>query len=124
MEKLVLIARYLLGIIFFVFGLNGFLHFIPQPPLSTEAMTFFGGLMAAPYFFPLLKGLEVISGLMLLSNKYVSLALALLAPIVVNIFLYHITLDIAGGGAAYLATILTAYLISKNWSSYTNLFKA
>lgn len=124
MEKITLISRYLLGFIFFVFGLNGFLQFLPQPPMSPEAITFFGGLAAAPYFFPLLKGLEVISGLMLLSNKYVSLALALLAPIVVNIFLYHITMDFAGGGAAYLTTLLTALLIKNNWNSYKYLFKA
>jgi hypothetical protein len=49
-------ARLLLGAIFFVFGLNGFLHFIPQPPPTGLAAVFAGGLGASGYFFPLLKG--------------------------------------------------------------------
>jgi uncharacterized membrane protein YphA (DoxX/SURF4 family) len=85
-------VRVLLGLIFFVFGLNGFLHFLPQPPLPDRAGAFLGGLMAAPYMFPLIKGTEVVAGLLLLSNRFVPLALALLAPIVVNIVLFHTAL--------------------------------
>lgn len=82
-------ARILLGLIFFVFGLNGFLNFIPTPPMPENVMKFMGGMMAAPYFFPVLKGCEVICGLLLLTNKKVPLALLILAPICVQIFLFH-----------------------------------
>ena len=124
MNTLFTVSRYILGLIFFVFGLNGFFNFLPPPPMPEPAMAFFGGLAAAPYFFPLLKGLEVIAGLMLLTNKYVSLSLALLAPIVVNIFLYHITLDLAGGAIAYISTILTGYMIRQKWDDFKAIFQA
>ncbi len=83
------VVRYLLGAIFFVFGLNGFLGFIPQPDLSGTAATFMGGLAASGFFFPLVKGLEVIAGALLLSNRFVPLAIAILGPITLNIFLFH-----------------------------------
>src|SRR5437868_5904386 len=77
-------ARTLLGLVFFVFGLNGFLHFIPQNGTPPEgAAAFAGALFKTGYMFPLLKGVEVLAGLSLLGNRFVPLALALLAPIVV-----------------------------------------
>jgi len=85
-------TRVLLGLVFFVFGLNGFLHFLPQPPLPAAAMPFLGGLAGAGYFFPLLKSIEVAAGVLLLSNRFVPLALTLLAPIVVNIAAFHLVL--------------------------------
>src|SRR5689334_1283698 len=101
MKKLPLIARLLLGLIFFVFGLNGFLNFIPTPADMPEKLkAFSGGLMAAGYFFPLLKGTEVICGLLLLTGRFVPLALVVLAPIVLNIFLTHLFLAPSGLGLA------------------------
>jgi uncharacterized membrane protein YphA (DoxX/SURF4 family) len=86
------VVRYLMGIIFFVFGLNGFLHFIPQPPMPAAAGAFAGALFATGYMFPLLKTVEVVSGALLLGNRFVPLALAMLAPVTVNIFLFHTVL--------------------------------
>lgn len=82
-------TRILLGLIFFVFGLNGFLHFIPQPPMAGNAAVLMGGFAAAGYMFPLIKGTEVLGGALLLSNRFVPLGLALLAPVIVNIVLFH-----------------------------------
>ena len=67
------IARVVLGLVFFVFGLNGFLHFLPQPPHEGVSATFLGGLAASGYFFPLLKGTEVITGALLLAKRFVPL---------------------------------------------------
>jgi uncharacterized membrane protein YphA (DoxX/SURF4 family) len=91
-NKSATVARLLLGTIFFVFGLNGFLQFLPQPPMPEAAGAFIGGLASAGYFFPLLKGLEVAAGIALLSNRFVPLALTVLAPITVNILLFHVVL--------------------------------
>jgi hypothetical protein len=90
------IARYLLGGGFTLFGLNGFLHFLPQPPAPAAAMSFGAALMATGYMFPLIKGTEIIAGLLLLSSRYVTLALALLAPVLVNILAFHVFLAPAG----------------------------
>lgn len=94
--KTVTLARLGLGLAFFVFGLNGFLDFIPQPPPPPAAGAFLGGLAGAGYFFPLLKGTEVLAGLALLSNRWVPLALAVLAPVVLNILAFHAFLAPAG----------------------------
>ena len=112
------IARLGLGLVFLVFGLNGFLHFIPAPPPTGDAAVFVGGLAAAGYFFPLLKGIEVLAGLMLLANFRAPLALLLLAPIVVNIVAFHVELAPAGLPIAIGVLALEVYLA---WS-YRKVF--
>lgn len=91
-SKLPIAARILLGLVFFVFGLNGFLQFIPQPPLPESAGAFMGAMAATGYMFPLIKGTEVVAGLLLLGGRFVPLALVLLAPIIVNIAFFHVVL--------------------------------
>ena len=93
MAKLVLVARILLGLIFTVFGLNGFFNFLPPPELPEAAQPFMGGLASAGYFFPMLKLVEVVSGIFLLAGVFVPLALVMLAPIVVNIAMFHFFLE-------------------------------
>jgi putative oxidoreductase len=78
------VSRFLLGLIFLIFGLNGFLHFIPMPPPSGVAGQFFGALFVSNYLVPIF-GLQVISGALLLVNRFVPLALTILAAIIVNI---------------------------------------
>lgn len=95
-SKLPSIARITLGLAFFVFGLNGFLHFLPQPPMSGPPADFAGALFATGYMFPLIKGTEVAASLLLLSNRFVPLALAVLAPVLVNIVAFHAFLAPAG----------------------------
>ena len=89
-------ARVVLGLIFFVFGLNGFLNFMPVPPVEGAAAKFMGGLAASGFFFPLLKITEIAVGAALLSNRFVPLALVVLAPVTVNIVAYHAALAPAG----------------------------
>ena len=96
MNKLPTIARLGLGLAFLVFGLNGFLQFLPQPPMSGAPADFLGALFVTGYMFPLIKGTEVLAGALLLSNRFVPLALTLLAPLLVNIVAFHALL--AGGG--------------------------
>ena len=83
-----LIARYLLGFIFFVFGLNGFLHFLPSPPPPGVAGQFVGALFVS-HFLVVVFLLQLIPAILLLINRYVPLALVLLGPVIVNIFLFH-----------------------------------
>ena len=104
-----LAARVLLGLMFFVFGLNGFLQFIPAPQPSPDALAFASALAATGYMFPLLKGIEVIAGGLLLANRAVPFALVLLAPIVVNIAAFHIVLQ-PGYGMVITLGVLMSYL--------------
>jgi hypothetical protein len=106
-------ARLLLGLVFFVLGLNGFLQFLPTPPAPERATAFVGALIATGYMFPLIKSVEVICGALLLSNRLVPLALAVVAPNVVNIVLFHAVL--APGGLPVALLVLALELFTA-WS--------
>src|ERR1700742_1882892 len=88
MKTTTVISRYLLGLIFAIFGLNGFLHFIPMPPPSGVAGQFMGALFVSHYLAPVFA-LQLIGGSLLLINRYVPLALTLLGPVIANILLFH-----------------------------------
>lgn len=113
-------ARVLLGLVFFVFGLNGFLQFIPQPPLSGTAAQFMGGLAAARYFFPVLMAVQTLAGVALLARRFVPLTLTVLAPIVVNIVLFHLFLAPMG---LPLAILVLGLEVSLAWS-YRRAFRS
>src|SRR5580692_7956159 len=119
-----LIARIFLGLLFLVFGLNGFLHFIPQPPPTGRAMAFMGGLASTGYMFPLIKGVEVIVGVLLLVNRFVALALALIAPNVVNIVLFHVLLEPSGIPMALAILVVELYLAWSYRDAYRSMLAA
>jgi len=105
------VARVLTGLIFLVFGLNGFLHFLPNPPSMPEReAAFAGALIATGYMFPLIKATEVVAGALLLANRFVPLALTLLAPIVVNIVAFHAFLGGAPNALVIGILLLEIYL--------------
>ena len=115
-------ARLVLGLIFFVFGLNGFLHFLPQPPMPAAAGAFAGALAASGYLFPLLKATEVFAGALLLAGVFVPFALTLLAPIIVNIAAFHLFL--APGNYAVVGLVLATelYLAWTHRAAFAPLF--
>src|ERR1035438_8240506 len=102
MKALIITSRILLGLIFTVFGLNGFLHFIPMPPPSGAAGQFFGAMFVSHYIFAVLV-LEITAGVLLLVNRFALVALVILGPILVNIALFHITMSPHGYAAAVIA---------------------
>jgi putative oxidoreductase len=126
-KKITLAAQFILGLAFFVFGLNGFLNFIPMPKeaIPEKAMKFSMALMESGYFFPFLKGTELVAGLMILLGLYVPVALLVLAPIVLNILLFHTILT---PGAHNLPiplflVVLLSLAASRHWRHYRPLFK-
>lgn len=123
MSKAKLAARLIFGLAWVVFGLNFFFQFLPQPPPPEAGMKFLSGLMANPYFFPLLKVTEVAVGVLLLANLAVPLALVVIAPITLNIVLYHGVLDPAGMGITLLMLGLNVFLGIAYFDSYKPLFK-
>ena len=110
MTRIAPVARILLGLVFLVFGLNGFFHFLPMPPLAERPGAFMRALAATGYMFPLIKGTEVVAGVLLLAGRFVPLALLLLAPIVVNILAFHLVFTPGEAGMSIVLTALTAYL--------------
>lgn len=123
MKKSVLIARIVLGLIYFVFGLNGFFQFLPMPEMPPEAGAFLGGLAGSGYFFPFLKATEVLCGAALLSGMFTHLALVVLAPITLNIFLFHAMLAPEGIAMAALMLLVHLYLGYSNMSVYRPILR-
>jgi uncharacterized membrane protein YphA (DoxX/SURF4 family) len=116
-------GRVLMGLIFFVMGLNGFLNFLPQPSTMPEGVVAFAGaLTKTGYLGPLVMGTQVIVGVMLLSNLFVPLALALIAPIVVNVFAFHAFLWPSTGGPAVVVLALEVYLAWVYRRAYRPMF--
>ena len=110
-----------MGLMFCVFGLNGFLHFIPEPktPMPEGAVAFAGALMNTGYMFPLVMGTQLLTGVLLLINRFVPLALALLAPILVGIITFHIFLAPTTIAPAIVVVVLELYLA---WA-YRNAYR-
>ena len=106
MKIVVVVARILLGLIFVVFGLNGFFFFFPPPPTLPPLMIEFNHAALASHFTWLPMTVQVVAGLMLLANRYVPLALVLLAAVLANILMVHITMFPIGIPPAIVATIL------------------
>src|SRR6202521_3766014 len=105
MKIVLLIARLLLGLIFVVFGLNGFLNFIKGPMPSGLAGQFVGALVLSHYFW-VVAAIQVAGGVLLLVNRYVPLGLVLLGPVIVNIICYHAFLNPSGAVPAAVVTVL------------------
>lgn len=105
-------GRILLGLLFTITGLNGFLNFLPQPktPMPEGAAALAGALMKSGYLFPLVMATQLVSGVLLLVNRFVPLALALLAPVVINIVAFHAFLAPSGLGIAIVVLALEIYL--------------
>lgn len=103
-------ARGLLGAIFLLFGLNGFLDYLPMPKMASGAADFMAALAATGYMLPMIKIVEIVAGAALLLGRYVPLALTLLAPDIVNIVLFHLVLAPMGLPLALLILALEIYL--------------
>jgi putative oxidoreductase len=108
-----LLARVLLGLVFLVFGLNGFFHFIPMPPPAGLAGQFMGVVFASHYWV-LIFAVQALGGLLLLVNRYVPLALVLLGPVIVNILNFHILMAPEGLPLAVIVTALWAVVAFRN----------
>jgi putative oxidoreductase len=119
-----LIGRYLLGLGFVIFGLNGFLQFIPQPPMPIGPAGDYMNVMMSTHYMAPVFALQLIGGILLLINRYVPLALVVLAPILVNILLFHSLMQPAGLPIALLFAILWLLVFASVRSAFAGLFQS
>jgi hypothetical protein len=118
-----LIARYLAGVIFVVMGLNGFLNFIPLPPPGGVAGQFMGALYVSHYLW-VIFAFQVVAGVLLLVNRYVPLAVALLAPVIVNLLTFHATMAPSGLPPALFVAVLWALIFIDVRPAFAGLFQS
>ncbi|MCK8523583.1 DoxX family membrane protein [Aquimarina sp. D1M17] len=122
MNKLIILLRIVLGAMLIVFGLNKFIGFLPDFEFANPEAGIFFGALASSYVLKTVGLVEVIVGLLLVINKAVPFALVLMAPISVNIILFHATLDPANIGPGAFVFLVNSFLIFKYWNSYKTLF--
>jgi hypothetical protein len=118
-----LIARYLAGAIFLVMGLNGFLNFIPLPPPGGIAGQFMGALYVSHYLW-VIFAFQVIAGVLLLVNRYVPLAVAILAPVLVNILTFHALMAPSGLPLALFVALLWIVIFIEVRPAFSGLFQS
>jgi hypothetical protein len=123
MKSVSTIAQYLAGVIFLVFGLNGFLNFIPMPPPAGIAGQFMGALYVSHYLW-VIFAFQLLAGLLLLVNRYVPLALAMLAPVIVNILSFHILMAPFGLPLALVVAVLWALIFVNVRPAFAGLFQS
>jgi peptidoglycan biosynthesis protein MviN/MurJ (putative lipid II flippase) len=121
MKIAVTISRVLLGLLFTVFGANGFLHFIPMPPPTGLAGQYMGALFVSHYLVVVFL-VQLVGGILLLANRYVPLALILLGPVIVNIVSFHAFLAPEGLPLALFATVLWLVVFSGVRSAFAGVF--
>lgn len=123
MKITTLIARWLLGLMFLVFGLNGFLNFIPQGPMPTGfAGQFLGALMGSHYMLAVCL-IELVAGLLFLANRCVPIALSLTGPILVNILLFHASMNPSGIVPGLIVTALWLLVFYSVRSAFAGIFQ-
>lgn len=115
-------ARLLLGALFLLFGSNIFLHFIPMPPPS-GLMAQFEGALFLSHFFYVVGFLQVTSGILLLTNRFVPLGLTLIGPVIVNIFLAHLLMAPSGLPLAIVVVLLWLFAAFGVRSAFAGLFR-
>jgi putative oxidoreductase len=121
MKIVVLIARLLLGLVFVVFGLNGFLNFIKGPMPTGLAGQFVGALVLSHYFW-VIAAVQIAGGVLLLVNRYVPLGLVLLGPVIVNIICYHVFLNPIGAVPAAVVTVLWLIVFYAKRQYFSGIF--
>jgi putative oxidoreductase len=124
MKIATIIARVILGLPFFVFGINYFFPFAPHPELHGAAIDYMTGLTKAGYFWPILRSLEILIGAALISGYFVPLALGILAPINLQILLFHLALEPQNVPMAIVLALLQGFLIYRYWGYYKQIFVA
>jgi putative oxidoreductase len=124
MKIVSIIARYLLGLTFLVFGLNGFLNFIHQPPPTNPLTLQFLMSVSQSHFAAFFFAIQVLGGLLLLSGYFVPLALTMLAAELYNILAFHLTLSPATIAPALVASVLWVLVFLQYRQSFNGIFTA
>ena len=122
MKIVTLIARLLLGLIFVVLGLNGFLNFLSMGPMPSGLAGQFVGALVLSHYFWVVAALQVAGGALLLVNRFVPLGLVLLGPVIVNIILYHVFLNLTGIALAIVVTVLWLIVFYAHRRYFSGIF--
>lgn len=117
------IIRLLLGLILLLFGINKVFDLVPMFEMPMGAADFIESLKNSGYVFYAVALIEIGVGLLLVFKKWVPFALIILAPISINILLFHLFLDVSDIVVAIIIALFNIILIYKYWRAYRSLFQ-
>jgi putative oxidoreductase len=123
MKIATIIVRVLLGLVFVVFGSNGFLQFLPMPPLPHDVTGDFLRAFFVSHYIYAVAACQVIGGLLLLIGRFVPLGLTILGPVIVNIVLFHIFLAAEGLPLALVIAALFLFLLWRYWAAFAAIVR-
>lgn len=123
MKIAVLIVRILMGVIFIVFGANGLHPFLPMPPMPPSFAKDYSMALFLSHYAVVVFGVQLIGGILLLVNRYVPLALAILGPVIVNILCFHAFMAPSGLPLAFVVAIMWFFLFYYYRRSFAGLFE-
>lgn len=122
--KLLLAVQIIAGSLLILFGLNGFLHFMPTPDANAQMAAFGGAVYQTGYIFPMMATFEILAGIAFLANRYATLMAILVMPFMLNAFLAHLFLDMKGIAPSLIIVSSIIIILIKNRKSYSLIFKA
>ena len=123
MKHLPLIARILLGLMFVFGGVTGLFELVAQPEMGEEATAFMGAIMDTGYLWPVIKVTEIVCGVLLILGVFVPLALVVLAPVVLNILLFHVFLEPSGVAIGLFLLVLGLYTAHQHRESFSGVLQ-
>jgi len=115
------VIRILVGLLLLFGGLNKFFAFAPNPPHNEAATAFMGALAATGYMFPIIAIVEILAGAAFVVGRFVALAAVVLAPVALNIVLFHAVLDPSGAAPGYFVGAATIYLLAVSLPKYQDM---
>lgn len=119
--KVMILTRISFGALFLIFGLNGFFQFIPMPEPTPAAGDFLGALFRTGFIFPVIKVIEILVGIAMIANRFTSLALVLIAPILTVITLHNFLLDPQGIPLTVVILVMFAFLTCEHRENFKQL---
>ena len=119
-----IVVRTLMGLLFLFASITFLFNLIPIPPMEGTVKTFNEGLMSVKYFFPVLKVIELLCGLAFITGRFVPLATVVVAPIIVQIFLFHAFIDRTGLPVAIFLVLAEIFVAYYYRAAYAGLLRA
>lgn len=124
MKIATIIVRVLMGLLFLFASITVLFNLFPQPELTGKVKTFMEGVNATGYLLPLIKITELLCGIAFVIGRFVPLATVVIAPIIVNIFFFHVFVDTSGLPVAIFLVLANIFLAYANWDKFKPLLEA
>ena len=124
MKIAVVIVRTLMGLLFLFASISYLANLMPPPELSGNVKLFMDGMLATGYMMTLIKGTELVCGIAFVTGRFVPLAMLVITPVIVNIFLFHLFVETSGLPVGVALVLGNLFLAHAHWGTFKPLLSA